>query len=183
MIVHHHRPVRSTVVGLIALGLLPLAGCSGESSQAPPTAGTGAAAASGAAAAKKATHGGTLVPLGNDTIGETTAQLEFVLDPDAGRLTMYILDAAAAKPLSTWQKDVDIMVQLMTDDGSAPQDAQPFKLTLKGATPSDVTEMSGQSDELKGARKFEGTFKIFLIGQMPFNGTKFKFPEGTTSKP
>jgi hypothetical protein len=168
---------------LAASCLLCIAGCTGESSQpAKPSDANSKAATGNQPSVKKATHGGTLVPLGQETFGQVQAHLEFVLDPETGTLTMFILDSAASQPLPIRQRDAKMTVMLMSDDGSETKDRQSFFLPLKAAAPGEVTEMSGQSEQLKGARRFEATLDMIMIGPMPFKGSRFSFPDGTEQK-
>jgi hypothetical protein len=179
-----NNATRSLLVALVASGLSFLTGCTGEPSPAgkPSVAEDKGANPKQPRIPEKAPHGGVLVPLGQETVGQVEAQLEFVLDPQTGTLTAYVLDSAASKPLPIKQRDLQVAVTLKTVDSGENKDVQfesPFTLRLRAVGTGDVTEMSGQSDQLKGAHKFEGTMQTVMVGAMPFKNIRFKFPDGT----
>src|SRR5579863_247145 len=106
---------------LVAGGLLFLTGCPGETPTATKT-GTTASTAKDKPDGKddhdhdhghhhhhadKGPHGGALV-----AIGEDDAHLEIVLDVETGKLTAYVLDGEAEKPISIKQAKLQLALTL-----------------------------------------------------------------------
>src|SRR4051812_8065508 len=110
------RIATSFLVPLVAVGLLFLTGCPGETPQTTKP-GTSSTAAKGKPDdddhhdhgghhhhhAEKGPHGGALVAIGQDD-----AHLEIVLDAETGTLTAYVLDGEAEKAISIKQKNLQL---------------------------------------------------------------------------
>lgn len=118
----------------------------------------------------KAPHDGTLIVFGNES-----AHLELVLDEATGKITGYILDGEAEKAVQIVQEEIEIEVE-KPKKFSVKLTAVENALTgeKKGAT----SEFSGQSDELKGLKNFDGTIKSIKIKGKEFLAEKFNFPKG-----
>ena len=93
-----------------------------------------------------APHHGSLTEL-----GDHVAQIELVLDAEAGKLTVYVLDGEAEKGLAVDQTELELALTL-------PEAKEP--LTLKLA-PADAAKPEAgfvvQDDKLKGVKAFKGT--------------------------
>ena len=125
--------------------------------------------------AHKAPHGGTLV-----AIGSHFAHVEVVVDAETGRISAYVLDGEAERPIRIAQKNLPIKVKLL--DGPEPR-GMAFNLeavanTLTGETAGDTSEFSLTNDKLKGVTRFEGTILSLEIQGQSVKDTEFKFPEG-----
>jgi len=199
------RIATSFLVPLVAVGLLFLTGCPGETPQTTKP-GTSSTAAKGKPDdddhhdhgghhhhhAEKGPHGGALVAIGQDD-----AHLEIVLDAETGTLTAYVLDGEAEKAISIKQKNLQLAITLEHDhdahghdehgkegDDEKKKDELPEStvvLMLAAVSPGadgTASEFSGQSDELKGAKEFEAALNTITIGDKPFQGVNFKYPEG-----
>src|SRR5438045_6213064 len=114
------RPAARVYVPFVAGGLFFLTGCPGETPQPkkPVTTATGHADHDEDHDhdhhhhhADKGPHGGALV-----AIGEDDAHLEFVLDADTGKLTAYVLDGAAEKPVAIKQAKLQLAFSLLPPD-------------------------------------------------------------------
>jgi hypothetical protein len=194
------------LVPLVAGGLLFLTGCPGETPTAtkpPTTASTAKGKPEGKDDhdhdhdgehghhhhhAEKGPHEGALVAIGHDD-----AHLEIVLDAETGKLTAYVLDGEAAKPIAIKQKNLQLAITLEHDahekEGDDKQEDQKkdevpesaLTLTLAAVSPDadgKASEFSGQSDELKGAKEFEAALTSITVGDEQFKGVTFKYPEG-----
>jgi hypothetical protein len=183
---------------MVAGGLLFLTGCPGET---PQTTKTGTSTSTTKAKpdgdddhdhdhghhhhhAEKGPHSGALVAIGQDD-----AHLEIVLDAETGTLTAYVLDGAAEKAVAVKQKNLQLAITLEHDhdehDGKDDKkDELPdsvISLMLAAVSPGEdgtTSEFAGQSDELKGAKEFEASLTSITVGDKPFTGVKFKYPEG-----
>jgi hypothetical protein len=198
------------LVPLVAGGLLFLTGCPGETPTATKT-GTTAPTAKGKPEGKddhdhdhdhghhhhaeKGPHDGALVAIGHDD-----AHLEIVLDAETGKLTAYVLDGEAAKPIAIKQKTLQLAITLEPGHDAKGHDAHEkdgddkkedqkkdevpetaLTLTLAAVSPDadgKASEFSGQSDELKGAKEFEAALTAITVGDEQFQGVNFKYPEG-----
>jgi len=181
---------------LVAGGVLCLTGCTGET----PTGGmSGKSVQAGKNAhaaddhdhdhghhhhhhAEKGPHGGALV-----AIGEEAAHLEFVLDAETGKLTAYVLDGEAEKPVAIKQANLQLALTLekhgdaKTEEKKDDLPESTFTLTLAAVSPADdgtATEFSAQDDKLKGADEFEAALTSLTVAGKEFKAVTFKYPEG-----
>lgn len=100
-----------------------------------------------------APHHGSLTML-----GDHVAQIELVVDADAGKLDAYILDGEAEKPLVVDDKDLSLSVKL-------PEGKEPLELKLAPADAAKPEEgFTVQNDQLKGVKSLEGTIASLKIG-------------------
>jgi hypothetical protein len=130
--------------------------------------------------ADKGPHNGALVAIGDDD-----AHLEFVLDGESGKLTAYVLDGAAEKPVPIKQKSLQLTYSLIKisgiEEGSddIPDDA--LFLTMDAVSPTEdgaTVEFAGQADTLKGTEKFTAVLTAVNVGGKSFPNVSFKYPEG-----
>jgi hypothetical protein len=175
-------------ITFVAGGLLFLTGCPGETPQAKKPA-TASAHADGDDHddhghhhhhAEKGPHDGALV-----AIGEEDAHLEFVLDADSGRLTAYVLDGEAEKPLAIKQAKLQLSYSLTKlreiEEGSDDIPDDVLVLALEAVSPADdgtTSEFAGQADTLKGCEKFSAVLTTLNVGDKSFKNVDFKYPEG-----
>jgi hypothetical protein len=134
--------------------------------------------------AEKGPHGGALVAFGDDV-----AHLEVVFDADAGKITAYVLDGEAEKPL----KIKADKLQLTFVAGHHHEEAKDKKPEAKdeddktgavtlAAVDADAdgmaTQFAGAADDLKGAEEFEAVLESIRFDKIEFEKQRFKWPEG-----
>lgn len=128
--------------GVIFLTLsLVFSGCGGESgvpetSDTPPDSGGHAHAAP---------HGGTLVEL-----GDHEANIEFVFDSAAGKLTVFVLDAHAENPIRLSMESLGIQFAYEESDGVIQGELTAVESALTGETVGDTSEFSAAINALQG---------------------------------
>ena len=123
-----------------------------------------------------APHGGTLV-----VFGKEFAHLELVLDKATGKLTGYVLDGEAEKPIRLAQKAIELKLSMDAGKKSALQ-LMAVANTLTGETEGDTSQFAGQSDVLKSATKFKAEIASIAVKGKTFTNVAFGFPEGNEHK-
>jgi hypothetical protein len=123
---------------------------------------------SGWAKDSQAPHHGTLVELGKDF-----AQVECLLDPAEGILTVYVLDKDAGNPIRIVQDAIRV-------NGTAG--GRPFTVKLDamanattGEKKWDTSEFQGRSQDLVGLSKFEGKVFFIRVNGMNFRNVRFMY--------
>ena len=120
-----------------------------------------------------APHGGTLV-----VFGDEFAHIEFVLDQATGKLTGYVLDGEAEKPVRLSQKAIELKIHREDIQSEFMLQLSGVANVLTGETEGDTSQFAAQSDTLKGASEFHAEIvSIDIKGQM-FTDIDFEFPEG-----
>ena len=115
-------------------------------------------------------HGGTLV-----AFGEEFAHLELVLDAAAGKLTAYALDGEAENAVRLAQTEIEIEVKkpmAFIVKLNAVENA------LSGEKVGATSEFSGQAEQLKNLKTFDGAIKSINIKAKEFQNVEFDFPNG-----
>ncbi len=120
----------------------------------------------------KAPHGGALVGLGKEF-----AHVELVLEKTTGKLTGYVLDGEAEKPVRLAQKAIELKISMDAGQKSALQ-LMGVANTLTGETEGDTSQFAGQSDALKGVTKFHAEIASIAVKGQTFTKVAFGFPEG-----
>ena len=120
-----------------------------------------------------APHGGTLV-----VFGDEFAHIELVLDQITGKLTGYVLDGEAEKPVRLSQKTIELKIHREDIEFDFTLQLSGVANVLTGETESNTSEFAVQSDSLKGVSEFHAEIvSIEIKGQM-FTDIDFEFPEG-----
>ena len=120
-----------------------------------------------------APHGGTLV-----VFGDEFAHIELVLDQATGKLTGYVLDGEAEKPVRLSQSTIELKIHREDSESDFTLQLSGVTNVLTGETESDTSEFAAQSDALKGVSEFHAEIvSIDVKGQM-FTNIDFEFPEG-----
>ena len=109
-----------------------------------------------------ALHGGTLVE-----IGDHAYNLELLLDPAAGRLTAWVLDAHAENFVRLRPPTIELTVTAGGDQQALTLAAVANSAT--GETVGDTSQFEAQAAWLKGATGLAGS-----IGALEIKGAKFE---------
>ncbi|MDE0301462.1 MAG: hypothetical protein OXN17_22785 [Candidatus Poribacteria bacterium] len=120
-----------------------------------------------------APHGGTLVVL-----GEEFAHVEFVLEETTGKLTAYVLDGEAEKPIRLTEKTIGLNVKRLNSEKARTLQLKAVANVLTGETEGDTSQFEGQSDELAGVTEFHAEIASIVVKGQTFTHVDFNFPEG-----
>ena len=120
-----------------------------------------------------APHGGTLVVL-----GEEFAHVEFVLDETTGKLTAYVLDGEAEKPIRLTEKTIGLNVNRLNSEQALTLQLKAVANVLTGETEGDTSQFEWQSDALVGATEFQAEIASIVVKGQTFTDVDFEFPEG-----
>lgn len=165
------RKIALQAAGTAAL-LLLLSGCG-----RPGPASSGEAAGAGAASgghghAHTPKYGGVLVEVGSHEFN-----LEVLVDPVAGKLTLWTLDAHAEAYVRIAAKALEVAAKV--NDG--PEQSVELRAKANPAT-GEVEGSSAQfeatAEWLKGAKDVEGVVKSVTLGGKSYTGLKFDWPHG-----
>lgn len=114
--------------------------------------------------------GGALVEL-----GDHAANLEVLLDPATGELTMFLLDAHATKLVKSAQTTLALTVE--------PEEGEPFALTLNHVASALSTETVGDSstyrvtdERLKGVDHLHGDIASVSVMGSTFADVEISWP-------
>lgn len=120
-----------------------------------------------------APHGGALVVL-----GEEFAHIEFVLEESTGKLTGYVLDSEAEKPVRLTQKSIELKINGLKMGQAITLQLNAVANVLTGETEGDTSQYEGQSDVLKGVTEFRAQITSIAVKGQHFADVDFDFPEG-----
>jgi hypothetical protein len=123
----------------------------------------------------EAPNGGTLI-----AIGDHFAHVELVLNKEEGRLTAYVLDGGAEKPVRLKQESLVIEAVIPKEGGATTETLtlRPVSSVLTGEKVGDTSQFEFGFPALKGVEKFEGTLLNTTIKGKTTDKVAFKFPEG-----
>jgi hypothetical protein len=119
-----------------------------------------------------APHGGAL-----EVLGDEAAHVELVLDAKEGRLTAYVLDGEAEKPVRIAQTSLRLTLRDLPG-GGATVDLAAVANPLTGETAGDTSQFAGASPSLRRAAKFDGVLATITARGMKFDGVAIGFPGG-----
>lgn len=120
-----------------------------------------------------APHGGTLVVL-----GEEFAHVEFVLEETTGKLTAYVLDGEAEKPVRLTEKTIELKINRLNSEQTMALQLQAVPNVLTGETEGDTSQFEGQLDALVGTTEFQVEIASIAVKGQTFTDVDFNFPEG-----
>jgi hypothetical protein len=150
--------VKTHSASALAAALLWTAACGRAAIPAPPIS---------AAQEHHPPHGGALVGLGD------FAQVELVLDGNAGSVTAYILDGEAEE--SVRLKQSSLLLAIDTAGSGAPQVLELSARTdiLTGETVGDSSEFYGTSQSLVGMKNIRGRIVDVRVKGQDFRDVRF----------
>ena len=120
----------------------------------------------------RAPHGGAL-----QVLGDEAAHVELLLDAKEGRLTAYVLDAEAERPVRIAQDALRLTLRSLAC-GEASVELKPVASVLTGETAGDTSQFAGASDALRGATSFEGTLATITARGVKFDAVPIRCPGG-----
>ncbi len=107
-------------------------------------------------------------------LGEHFAHMEMGLDEKSGKLTLWISDGEAGKPIRLKHKEIPMYLKIKGKDKAVKLSAVANKLT--GEIVGDTSQFEVQVDQLKGVKEFGGIIPEMVIKGKKFNSTTFKYP-------
>lgn len=116
-----------------------------------------------------APHGGVLVELGDHAYN-----LEFVVQPDAGRLLMYVLSGHADQFVRSAMASVELWI--MDGEQSRTLVLKPMANPITGETVGNTSLYSAEADWLKRGAPFSGVIQSVSVGGARFEGIRFAVP-------
>lgn len=114
-----------------------------------------------------APHGGSLV-----LIGDHFAMVEMLWDQASGRLTLYVLDGEAEKPVRCKQQKLNLKV------GEVGYELKAVANDLTGETVGDSSQFEGVVDSLKGRSQWQAELLDFEVRGSKFANLLLDYPKG-----
>ena len=111
-------------------------------------------------------------------LGKEFAHLEFVLEKATGKLTGYVLDSEAEKPVRLTQNTIELKLNRLKSGQSITLQLKAAANVLTGETEGDTSQYEGQSDVLKGVSDFHAQITSISVKGQHFTDVDFDFPEG-----
>lgn len=90
-------------------------------------------------------------------LGDEVAHVELVFESATGKVTAYVLDGEAEKPIRLEQKE--IVLKAATGEVALQAVGSP----LTGEKPGDTSQFEGQSDRLKGVKELDGMLVRIVV--------------------
>jgi hypothetical protein len=156
---------------IIGVGLLVGSCTEGNRPPKPAPSDSVVSVAPAPAPPRAAPHGGTLVSLG---AGAPT--LEFVYEPSIGKLTLFLLDSAAANPIRLPERTIAVTVQIPGRADPVPVTLLGVASDLSGETEDNTSVFAGREDVLRGLPRLAGQIPDLTVGgvrktALPFSVT------------
>ena len=122
-------------------------------------------------------HGGTAVEL-----GDHEAHLDVVLDPVAGKLTAYVMDAHAENFVRIPAESFEIIAKLPAGETTLALKA--VANAASGEKVGDTSQFEAQSDALKGVAGFDAELKQLVVRGKTYSKIPFHVGKaGADKKP
>jgi hypothetical protein len=115
-----------------------------------------------------APHGGALAEL-----GDHYAQLEGVVDPESGRITLYVFDGEAERPYRVAQRTV--VAEVITDGEPFVVHLQAVASALTGERVGDTSEFRGTAPELAGATTASIRVETITVRGQTFDNVRLRW--------
>jgi hypothetical protein len=116
-------------------------------------------------------HGGTPVVLGDDHF-----HLEFVRDPEAGKLTAFVLDGHLHNFIRINERYFEVDVSF-----NGQQETLTFRPAFEpgtGETVGDTSQFEAEADWLRTVDEFEAVIRQIDVRGNVYENIQFNFPEG-----
>ena len=111
-------------------------------------------------------------------LGEEFAHVEFVLEKATGKLTAYVLDGEAEKPIRLTEETIGLNINQLNSDQEFTLQLKAVANVLTGETEGDTSQFEGQSDDLAGVTEFHAEIASIVVKGQTFTDVDFNFPEG-----
>lgn len=131
------------------------------------------AASGGHGHAHTAKYGGVLVEVGNHEFN-----LEVLVDPKAGKLTVWTLDAHAEAYVRIAAKTLDVTAKAGETGVVQALSLKAVANPVTGEVEGSTAQFETTADWLKGATDVEGAVKDVTLGGKTFTEVKFDWPHG-----
>lgn len=117
-----------------------------------------------------------VAPRGGDLVvaREEFAHVEMLLDPEAGTLSAFLLDAHAVKPVRSAATSVPVRVTV--GDATFDLDLAPVASELSGETVGDTSHFRVADPRLNGAAHVDGTIRTVEIKGEAYTDLPFHVP-------
>lgn len=115
-----------------------------------------------------APHGGALAEL-----GDHYAQIEAVVDPETGRLTLYVLDGEAERPYRITQPHV--VSEVITAGEPFVVQLEAVASVLTGERVGDTSEFRGTAPELAGATTASIRVETITVRGQTFDNVRVRW--------
>lgn len=115
-------------------------------------------------------YGGRLVEL-----GEHQGNIELVLDPTAGKLTLYSLDAHAENFVRLPLTGITLVAE--TPGGNHTLVLQPVGNTVTGEKPGDTSQFEARADWLKSSPSFTARIPELTVKSRTYRDLAFRLPQ------
>ncbi|MFP4191867.1 MAG: hypothetical protein ACLFU6_07320 [Candidatus Hydrogenedentota bacterium] len=124
----------------------------------------------------EARHGGVLAELGD---GE--AYVEFVLDPEAGWVSMYILNSSARDRVRLTAEQIGVIFTMHGDDIPAEERTfslalQPVESALTGETVGDAAHFEARHERFQNAEGFDAVIPTLRVKDTEYSNVGILYP-------
>lgn len=122
----------------------------------------------------EAPHGGALI-----AIGDHFAHVELVVEADAGRLSLYVLDGEARGGVRVAHESLNVHVSEI--DGEATDlslTLEPIASSLTGETVGDTSHFQADHEQLAGAQQLVAELATVEIRGQTIDNVTLRYPEG-----
>ena len=120
-------------------------------------------------------YGGVLAELGEDE-----AYVEFVLDPEAGWVSVYILDGSARDRVRLTADQVGVIFTMHGDDIPADERTfsralQPVESALRGETPGDTAHFEARHELFQNAEGFDAVIPAIKVKDTEYTNVSVQY--------
>ena len=110
-------------------------------------------------------------------LGDHVGHLEMLLDPEAGKLSVYALDGHAEHPVRLTAESLPVTLRL-PDDSELAVVLEAVENPLSGETVGDTSHFEVEDEALQGLSTFHVMLPAFEFRGMTMEALHVPFPEG-----